>query len=369
VATTNVITTKSGTGFTIDVTACNLLADLTIKDFVVKEGGVITCNSSSCPNYTKTNRTTLTYTGASLPSTTIEVQRKTPNAAYRTYSYLERILPGDLGAELDRGVRWREEADLNGVGTASLVSVALPKDDAYGVIWDGDTIYPPTRNAVYDKIQTLAPKAGAVLTSPTISDTASTNGTFTNATINSSTINNSALNAACTVVTQGNTNLSSAPASTLWVSNWYHTERSIGLVTQNRNIPHGVQTDVHGLWTPGYLHGGCTLNLDGANHFRVDGNGWYRMTVRYQEASGRNDYVFLQVSAGYWNGSSLTYAKFMLQQNPGSIGSPTGSCTATFPIVWGAGVDKIISFYFQQNNSGLATTTWVFDMEVEKMFY
>lgn len=151
-ATSNISTTKTGTGWTVDVTAANLLTDTDIKDFIVLHNGI----TASLSDYTKTSPTLLTYNGAALASNTpIEIRRKTPNSIIQSVQFGDRFSSSLWNNELDRMIRWREEADLNGVGASSLVSVALPKDDAYGVVWNGDVIFPPTRNAVYDKLELM----------------------------------------------------------------------------------------------------------------------------------------------------------------------------------------------------------------------
>lgn len=59
-------TSRTGTGWTIDVTSLALSTDLGFKDFFVKVNGV----SSPLSNYTKTSATLLTYGGTSLASNT-----------------------------------------------------------------------------------------------------------------------------------------------------------------------------------------------------------------------------------------------------------------------------------------------------------
>lgn len=181
-ATTNVIATRSGTGFTIDVTACNLLSDLSIKDFVVLNNGSFVPNTS----YTKTTSTVLTYTGASLPSTTVEIRRKTPTAVIQTVTYGQKFTSSQWNNELDRTVRWKEEVDLNGAGGG--VGGNTPKDDAYPTGWSGDTVYSPTRNAAFNIISTLAPLASPTFTG-TVSVPNTTQGATGSAAVNSDRVN------------------------------------------------------------------------------------------------------------------------------------------------------------------------------------
>jgi hypothetical protein len=112
-ATASVNVTKSGTGFTIDVTAANLLEDLSIKDFEVFHDGVL----ASKADYAKTSRTLLTYSGASLPTDTpILVKRKTPNVVVQSVTYADRFSSSLWNDELDRIIRWREEIDNTAAG-------------------------------------------------------------------------------------------------------------------------------------------------------------------------------------------------------------------------------------------------------------
>ncbi|AGR48551.1 tail fiber protein [Anabaena phage A-4L] len=168
-ATSNVVVSRTGTGWTVDVTACNLLSDTGIKDFIVLHNAIVVSNVT----YAKTTATTLTYTGAALPSNTpVEIRRKTPNSIIQLVTYGQKLSSNLWNSEIDRNIRWREEVDLNGAGLVA--STPTPQNDAYGLVWAGDTFYPPTRKSVYDKIETLATKSGAVLTGATANVSPST---------------------------------------------------------------------------------------------------------------------------------------------------------------------------------------------------
>lgn len=146
-ATINSIATRTGTGWVIDVTPCNLDADLNIKDFVVFHNNLFTSNVV----YNKTTRTSLTYTGAALPAnTSIEIRRKTPVSQKFPVLFATRFSSTQWNQEIDRNVRWKEEVDLNGAGTG--VTAVIPRNDAFGVLWSGDTVYPPTRDSVYNRL-------------------------------------------------------------------------------------------------------------------------------------------------------------------------------------------------------------------------
>lgn len=177
-ATANVVTTVSGTGWVVDVTACNLDTNLNIFDVYVLHNNVPYNNTST--DYQKVTYTTLKYTGTALPANTkVEIRRKTPVSVIQPVSYASRITSDLWNNELGRTQRWKEEAELNGVGVAFSGVVPTPRDDAYSTLWDGDVTYPPTRNAVYDRLVLLAtllsPAFTGTPTAPTA--TASTNTT------------------------------------------------------------------------------------------------------------------------------------------------------------------------------------------------
>jgi hypothetical protein len=162
--TSNVSASRSGTTFNIDVTACNLLPDLTIKDFRIFYDGTFFCEGTACTEYTKTTATNLQYNGVNLPTTSVQVRRKTPNNVVQVISYANRISSAQWNAEFDRNIRWREEADLNGTGFSSVTTVATPINDPFGVIWSGNVINPVTANSLYNKFITMAPLASPVFT-------------------------------------------------------------------------------------------------------------------------------------------------------------------------------------------------------------
>lgn len=185
-STANVVVSRSGTSWTVDVTACNLSTDLTLKDFVVLQAGSLVGNT----NYTKTTPTVLTYTGVSLGTTTIEVRRKTPDTPIQIVAFAQRFSSGDFNNEVDRVTRRAEEYSLNGIGPGSILSVATPLDTPFGVSWDGNIVNPPTMNAVYDQLILLAPLANPTFT-----------GTITIPTV---TLSDNSTKAASTAFVQGN---------------------------------------------------------------------------------------------------------------------------------------------------------------------
>lgn len=155
-ALANVISLQSGTNFIIDVTAAQLSDKITEKDFTVRHNGTAVSNV----NYNKTTQNTLTYVGAALPSnTTIEIRRKTSfDQTTNLVPYANRFSTTKWNDALLKIQRWEEEVDLNGAGSIGAGVIPIPANDPYGVIWTNDTVYSPTRKAIWDKVETLAPK-------------------------------------------------------------------------------------------------------------------------------------------------------------------------------------------------------------------
>lgn len=151
-ATANVSTVFNGTvPFDVSVTAVNLLTDLSVKDFTIVNVSNNTVESNTL--WTKVTPTLLRYSGGSptlINGNTIEIRRKTPNAVVATVSYASRFSSDLYNQELDRQIRWREEADLNGVGAAAAGLTALPNDDPYSIAWGNDAVSPPTRSTLFD---------------------------------------------------------------------------------------------------------------------------------------------------------------------------------------------------------------------------
>jgi len=139
-----VFVTRSGTGWTVDVTACRLDNDLSIKDFVVLFNDVPTTNA----NFTKTTATLLTYTGPS-SSGNVEVRRFTPEAPRSLVAYQQRFSSDDYNKELERSSRQIAEFRAQGVGVGSSSVDVL--DVGYGVAWDGDVSNAASRNTLYDQ--------------------------------------------------------------------------------------------------------------------------------------------------------------------------------------------------------------------------
>jgi hypothetical protein len=151
------LTNKSGTSFTIDVTALKLSANTSETDFYVTHNGA---NATS--NYTKTNQTTLTYSGSSVAAgTLIQVGRRTqldPQQLAITSSTQQSNLIQSINL-LKRNVE-EVAAHLDFIGGqleqgGATMLPAVVKDDPYGSTWNGDITYAPSRNSVYQRLNQL----------------------------------------------------------------------------------------------------------------------------------------------------------------------------------------------------------------------
>jgi len=158
-STQNVTTTQSGTGWTVDVTPCNLDPDTTIKDFRVLFDGTLQSNS----DFNKNSQTQIEYTGSSISSTTVEIRRVTPPDRIQEVSFGAKFSSALWEAELNRQSKIAHELELNGALGGNTFTAPGIKDDAFGSGWNGDTSNGASRNALFDEITLRAPKQ-----SPTI---------------------------------------------------------------------------------------------------------------------------------------------------------------------------------------------------------
>lgn len=128
ITTANVTVTRTaasgtgGTNWTVDVTACGLSSDVTVKDFVVFFNGVQIANS----NFTKDNAIQITYVGTALvASTSVVVKRYTPATSRVTIpTYQSTINLAAWNAEFDRVYSILNEMLLNGTGQTSLTPIS-----------------------------------------------------------------------------------------------------------------------------------------------------------------------------------------------------------------------------------------------------
>lgn len=145
-STQNVNVTKSGTGWTVDVTACNLLSDTTIKDFRVLFDGTL----QGLSDFEKLDPNTIKYNGNSINSTNVEVRRVTPPDRVQEVQFASKFSSALWEAELNRQSRIGYELELNGALGGNTFTAPSIKDDAFGNGWASDTNNGASRNALYD---------------------------------------------------------------------------------------------------------------------------------------------------------------------------------------------------------------------------
>lgn len=142
---TEVVTaTRSGTGWTIDVTNANLSTDLTVKDFIIEFDSTVQPNS----NFTKSSSTLITYNGSAIGSTLVAVYRDTPVQRIQEVTYADRITSTLWENEFNRMHRILSELGK----TIRLDSSPIPSDDstkAATTAWVRDLVGSP------DSIRTI----------------------------------------------------------------------------------------------------------------------------------------------------------------------------------------------------------------------
>jgi hypothetical protein len=141
-----VVSTESGTGWTLDVTDANLSTFLEEKDFTVAFDEFTQSNTL----FTMVSATILRYDGPATGSVTVEVRRNTDVAPFRLVNYADVVLSGDYNRNLERQSRVQAELRTfsnNPIGNPSIV------ENSYGATWSGDIINAPTRKDLYDKFE------------------------------------------------------------------------------------------------------------------------------------------------------------------------------------------------------------------------
>lgn len=157
ITTAAVSVTRSGTSFTIDVTAANLNENLTQKDFVVLDqtNEVILSNAG----FTKTSQTVLTYSGADIGTNiSLEVRRNTPVERFQTQQFGNKFDASVYNEETDRILGKIFEIVLFGVGDDTFF-IPTPQNVAYAASWATDTVRSRTANVLYDEME-LMPRLG-----------------------------------------------------------------------------------------------------------------------------------------------------------------------------------------------------------------
>jgi hypothetical protein len=146
------ISGANGTDFNIDVTACNLLQDTTIQDFV----GFVDGNQQSDSNFEKVDQTTVKYVGPSLTDASISIRRVTPPKRVQEISFGSRFSSALWEAELNRSSRRAYEYELNGTPGGASFSAPSIQDDPFSSAWNGNTSDGASKNALHDIIANKA---------------------------------------------------------------------------------------------------------------------------------------------------------------------------------------------------------------------
>lgn len=374
--TANTIVTRTGTNFTVNVTACDLDPDTTLKDFIVLHNSTAVSNIS----YTKTTATTLTYTGVALDAnTTVEVRRKTPSSVILPMTYARKLSSDLYNRELQRKTRWQEEVDLNGAGSTS-VALPIPRDETYGVSWNGDTIYPPTRNAVYQRLEALAPMANpsftGIVTIPAVGLIESSTRALahqdaalalsTKANLTSPVFTGTPNIAAATAITPSVSSDSTQVATTAWVKSWYFADRPLVVAGQTVSLSAGVTTTLTINWNVLKQAGGLTIGADKV--IRTNSNGWYAISVRVEEQSGFNDYSVIQCSVAI-NTPTTPSMVGQLFRRSGLVGNFIENGYGVYPLTWNAalGADRHVYLQVIQTNPANAARTFNITITVERL--
>jgi len=147
---------RTGTGWTIDVTLCNLSASLAEKDFDPYTNGGINLLS----NWTKTSQVLLTYTGVSLAaSTPISIVRRTPIVRVQELVYGSRLNTANYEGELNSLHKMMFDRSIQ---PPVLLSPSLIDYLTYvRATWVANVLQAPTARAVVAAIDSAIASAAA----------------------------------------------------------------------------------------------------------------------------------------------------------------------------------------------------------------
>lgn len=176
--TSSVSYTVPSNGWTgsINVSDCNLDTDISVDDYKIFYDGVEQ-GSSELSNWDKVSSISLSYSGSSLNlNDVVLIRRHTPAEVIQTVQPLETISSTQWNAEFDRCARRDEEIRLYGTTLDSAVGVS---DETYSSGWDGVTTQAPSKNAVYDKLNTLSGGESSALVDDTAYNATTWNGVTT----------------------------------------------------------------------------------------------------------------------------------------------------------------------------------------------
>lgn len=150
VTTAAIIQSRAGTNWTLDTTLANLDPDTFLKDFVVLFGSVVQSNTL----FTKVSPVAVLYIGAPITTTTVQLRRRTPIDPIKEVLYGERFSSADWNREINRTSRRAAEYEVFGIGSIGDVT-GTPNNAAYSSAWGTDTIFAPTRSALFTKIENV----------------------------------------------------------------------------------------------------------------------------------------------------------------------------------------------------------------------
>lgn len=205
-AAVNVV--KSGTSFTIDVTAANLSEDLNTKDFLVlDQTNEVTLSNV---NFTKTSQTVLTYSGADIGTDiSLEVRRNTPVERFQIQQFGNKFDTTTYNEEVDRILGRIFEITLFGAGATEFF-IPTPQNQAYGATWASDLVRGRTANVLYAEMELM----------PRLADNETITGTrvFQGAvTVDNTTLT---IDTDASIVANGNLDINSSSADFTGVTNF-----------------------------------------------------------------------------------------------------------------------------------------------------
>lgn len=205
-AAVNVV--RSGTSFTIDVTAANLSEDLNAKDFLVlDQTNEITLSNV---NFTKTSQTVLSYSGADIGTDiSLEVRRNTPVERFQIQQFANKFDSSVYNEEVDRILGRIFEITLFGAGATEFF-IPTPQNQAYGATWATDLVRGRTANVLYAEMELM----------PRLADNETITGTrvFQGAvTVDNTTLT---IDTDASIVANGNLDINSSSADFTGVTNF-----------------------------------------------------------------------------------------------------------------------------------------------------
>lgn len=264
------IVASSGTGFVINVAACNLLPSVAVKDFEVFDDGLLMNNA----DWTKLNQVQLQYSGTAIPASTLTVRRKTLVQRVQELVYASRLNTPNYEAELNTIHRI-----LNDFRSANTFSSVPPGviDAAYGAGWSGDTVNAASRKNVYDKFVSVDAAAAARLADVTTL-AASLATTIT-------TVNNKVdINGAAGTITVTDPARKSALPRAVSAA-YVLTQHPVLLITKSSlSLPHNITTLVDNYLTP-VINDGGFYSVASNGKITMPATGTYEVSIIFNNSA------------------------------------------------------------------------------------